>query len=88
MADEVVVEMTEKEETENIRSCLKWLEKDDETLPEGWKEVMSTENVQENISEGRIRMNICKNGVEILPARSTEEAKNTKKTTIDVEDEA
>ena len=31
---------------------------------------------------------MVKKGLEILPARRSEEAKNTKKTTIDVEDEA
>ena len=46
LTDKVVDMVTENEETANIRASLEWLDKDDDTLPEGWKEVMEEGKAQ------------------------------------------
>ena len=37
LADEKVVDVTAKEETENVRACLEWLEQDDEIFQKAGK---------------------------------------------------
>ena len=40
MAGEVVEIVTEKEEAENLRACMKWMEENDDSIPEGWKSLV------------------------------------------------
>ena len=43
MAGEVVEILTEKEEAENVRACMKWMEENDDSIPEGWKSLIEEE---------------------------------------------